>query len=373
MADEIVGIDEPAGGAVDKKIDNTALTVGANTVQRQRINVSGAAADDLAVVVDSAPGASDHGLVVREVGGAQAVVGGGVEATAQRVTIASDSTGVLSVDDAGGALTVDHATLDNAHSEDFDTGGGTDTTPAIGIALPASGGAVAGGTASNPLRVDPTGTTDQSIDDGGNSITVDSADLVTIAGAVSGTEMQADIVAALPAGTNAIGKLAANSGVDIGDVDVLSLPALAAGTNGIGKLTANSGVDIGDVDVTSVPRSIMGPAEPGTAVDSYEHVAINLTTGANQVLKASAPSKQIWVYGYGLTCGDADGQTVSLQDEDDTALTGVMEFAQYGGISVPPSGNFSMPLFKLGTDKDLEIDITGGDVDGWIVLAVLSV
>jgi hypothetical protein len=35
------------------------------------------------------------------------VVGGGVEATAQRVTIASDSTGVLSVDDNGGSLTVD--------------------------------------------------------------------------------------------------------------------------------------------------------------------------------------------------------------------------------------------------------------------------
>jgi hypothetical protein len=48
--------------------------------------------------------------------------------------------------------------------------------------------------------------------------------------AISGTEIQADVVAALPAGTNAIGKLAANSGVDIGDVDVLSsaLPSGAA-------------------------------------------------------------------------------------------------------------------------------------------------
>lgn len=36
---------------------------------------------------------------------------------------------------------------------------------------------------------------------------------------------------ALPAGTNAIGKLAANSGVDIGDVDITSI---AAGTNTIG-------------------------------------------------------------------------------------------------------------------------------------------
>lgn len=37
------------------------------------------------------------------------VVGGGAEAAAMRVTIASDSTGVLSVDDNGGALTVDNA------------------------------------------------------------------------------------------------------------------------------------------------------------------------------------------------------------------------------------------------------------------------
>lgn len=64
----------------------------------------------------------------------------------------------------------------------------------------------------------------------------------TIDNAISGTEMQVDVVAisaqsdgtyigdikfgeSLPAGSNAIGKLAANSGVDIGDVDVTSLPA----------------------------------------------------------------------------------------------------------------------------------------------------
>ena len=52
------------------------------------------------------------------------------------------------------------------------------------------------------------------IQDGGNSITIDSANLVTLAGAVAGTEMQVDVVAALPAGTNALGKLLPN------DVDV---------------------------------------------------------------------------------------------------------------------------------------------------------
>lgn len=51
--------------------------------------------------------------------------------------------------------------------------------------------------------------------------------------AISGNEMQVDVVASLPAGTNAIGKLAANSGVDIGDVDVTSI---SAGSNLIGDV-----------------------------------------------------------------------------------------------------------------------------------------
>ena len=52
-------------------------------------------------------------------------------------------------------------------------------------------------------------------------------------------------ITSIAAGTNAIGKLAANSGVDIGDVDVTSLPALTAGTNAIGKLLPP------DIDVTT--------------------------------------------------------------------------------------------------------------------------
>lgn len=63
---------------------------------------------------------------------------------------------------------------------------------------------------------------------------------------VSGTELQVDIVAALPAGTNAIGKLAANSGVDIGDVDVTSVIPGTGATN-LGKAidTATGATDTG--------------------------------------------------------------------------------------------------------------------------------
>lgn len=62
-------------------------------------------------------------------------------------------------------------------------------------------------TITNVVHIDDNAST-VSIDDGAGSITVD--------GSVS-------IGAAIPAGSNAIGKLAANSGVDIGDVDVTSI------------------------------------------------------------------------------------------------------------------------------------------------------
>lgn len=64
--------------------------------------------------------------------------------------------------------------------------------------------------------------------------------------AISGSEMQVDVVAALPAGTNAIGKLAANSGVDIGDVDVTSVIPGTGATN-LGKAidTATGATDTG--------------------------------------------------------------------------------------------------------------------------------
>lgn len=58
-------------------------------------------------------------------------------------------------------------------------------------------------------------------------------------------------------------------GVDAsGNATVKVNAALPAGTNAIGKLAANSGVDIGDVDVTSVPASLgtaTGAAVPANA------------------------------------------------------------------------------------------------------------
>lgn len=80
--------------------------------------------------------------------------------------------------------------------------------------------------------------------------------------------LKISLLTALPAGTAAIGKLAANSGVDIGDVDVTSI---AAGTN-----------KIGDVDIA--PRTTGGWSVMN-ATSGDNHTALTATA---QVIKASA-------------------------------------------------------------------------------------
>jgi hypothetical protein len=68
-----------------------------------------------------------------------------------------------------------------------------------------------------------------------------------------------------------IGDPATNAGVAPVDVTnglaVQVIPALPAGTNAIGKLAANSGVDIGDVDVTTIVPGT-GATNLGKAIDA---------------------------------------------------------------------------------------------------------
>jgi hypothetical protein len=206
----------------------------------------------------------------------------------------------------------------------------------------------------------------------------------------------------LGAGAAVIGKLAANDGVDIGDVTVNNTAAirvdatqdgdvpmtlqgeavvlgagmaeigkLGAGTAAIGKLAANSGVDIGDVDVTSLPTAIQGPGNP--TIDSYNTAAINAAAAADQELVADpGVGKAIWVYGV-FMMADTGAGTVTFQDSDDTALSGVMAVSDEGGWVLPISGNFAMPWLKCTTNKALEIDCATSTIDGIICYAIVTV
>lgn len=119
-------------------------------------------------------------------------------------------------------------------------------------------------------------------------------------------------------------------------------------------------------------KAIDGPGSP--KVDSYASAVVNLAAStANQALVAApGASKQIWVYGLFMQADTAAG-TVTLQDEDDTALSGTMAVSDERGWVLPLSGNFAMPWIKVATNKALEADTGACTVDGILTYAIVSV
>lgn len=109
----------------------------------------------------------------------------------------------------------------------------------------------------------------------GGNLAAAATSLAALDNAVSGNELQVDVVGALPAGTNAIGKLAANSGVDIGDVDVLSVVPGTGATN-LGK-AEDAAHTTGDVGVMALAVRAAAPTErsAGPTDGDYEPLAVN--------------------------------------------------------------------------------------------------
>jgi hypothetical protein len=101
-------------------------------------------------------------------------------------------------------------------------------------------------------------------------------------------------------------------------------------------------------------------------------VNLAASTADQEVVAAPGANKQIWVYGLSVVADVAAG-TISIQDEDDTALSGIMAMPDEGRFVMPPSGNFSMPWIKVATNKALEIDTGACTVDGVITYAIVSV
>jgi len=280
------------------------------------------------------------------------VVGGGAEATALRVTIANDSTGLVSVDDNASSLTVD--TTGTAGLEVVQTV----AADLLCTATLADGDSAHLGLIADPVSILGTATYAETTSKGMLIGVVRNDTLATLVDTDNEiTSLQVNATGALyvvASGTSTVdGTVTAN----LGAVDNAVLDNIALYTGG------------SETALEKIDGAIVGPGEP--TIDSYTHLAINLGVVTDSVLVSSAANKQVWVYGISFVCSVAG--TVSFQDEDNTAITGVMPFAANSGLSHPTSGNFAMPIWKLGTDKDLEVDTVTCSIDGWLDYAIVSV
>lgn len=194
--------------------------------------------------------------------------------------------------------------------------------PALGTAGTPSADvlSVQGVASMTPVKVD------------GSGVTQPVSGTVTASGPLTDTQLRASAVPvslatlpALVAGTAAIGKLAANSGVDIGDVDVTSLPSLPAGTN-----------NIGDVDVLTLPA---------------------IPAGSNTIGKVDQGAG-------GASAWKVDGSAVVQP----VAVIGSVTAAGSVGLQKPaPSTSYSKQMYAAQTTTVRTVKGTGGVLGGWMV------
>lgn len=273
-----------------------------------------------------------------------------------QVDIAAASTDIT-VQDGGGSLTVDNngtfAVQENGAAltalQLID-----DTVATTASAIPTKGIAISGtdGTNARVIKTDTSG-----------ELQVDVLTMPTTT--VTATNLSTNI-AQMNGVTVTMGNGVSGTGVQRVTLasDSTGQVALAAGTNGIGKLTANSGVDIGDVTLTAGTAAVGSILPPDTDVTAHTNYARKYYTNAGAVTDGiiwSPAAGKRWhiVTMYIQTSAAA---TITLEDDkaggDDPVWKG--EIAANSGVTLSFTEHYPM---ASGEDAaDLIITTSAGNV-----------
>jgi hypothetical protein len=252
-------------------------------------------------------------------------IGAGTEAAALRVTVANNSTGVVTVDDGGGSFTVDNA--------------GT-------FAVQVDGGALTAlQLIDNPVAVLGTATYTEATTSGFIVGAVRNDTLATLADTDNEiAPFQVDANGALY--VQPVGNVA-HSGADAGN-------PLKIGGRAQDIIGAEP-EEVSDNDRVDALFDMNGRIGV-TAGSDYKYAAINdNTSGNNTIVAAGGAGKRIAVWAYQLV---SDG-TVDCRWEDGaggTAFSGQMPFLVNGGISAPAGG--LVPHFVGSANTLLNLELT---------------
>ena len=156
--------------------------------------------------------------------------------------------------------------------------------------------------------------------------------------AIDGSQMQVDVVAIS----------AQSDGTYIGDIKFGE--SLPAGSNAIGKLAANSGVDIGDVDVTSLPASTNTIEVVGDAAEDAAVAGNPLLAGG----RYDATQRTLDDGDAGALAIDPSG---ALYTREYTGQDGAVYTTASSDAIKPPTGKAFVAVQML---EDTTFDSTGG-------------
>jgi hypothetical protein len=210
-------------------------------------------------------------------------------------------------------------------------------------------------------------------DDGANlqNILVDSSgrlQVEVVQGQYDGVQYQDGAAVASPFGTVALGHDGSNVfpvTVDAsGHIQVDVVGALPSGSAAIGKLAANSGVDIGDVTLTAGSAKI-GAVDVGKCSTTQAQIVVNISTATTTVLKAASAGHTYTIMSIVLTVAAANNLTWKSAT---TAISGPMDFGETG----EPHG-MTVNLWPCGlgcvTGEALQLTTTTtGQVSGFITI-----
>jgi hypothetical protein len=316
------------------------------------------------------------------------VVGGGVEAAALRVTIASDSTGVvsvddngstLSIDDGGGAITVDGTVTVTATDLDIRNLTNTDVVTAelsavdnaVLDAIAASLDLLDNAVSGTELQVDVLTMPTVTVQDGGSSISIDdNGGSITVDGSVTVSATNLD-VRDLTAASDSV----AVHG-DVGVLDQLDLtnsnPAVVAIVDANGDQITSFG---GGTQYTEDAAAAADPVGTAQILVRADTPATVTSTDGDNVAQRGTNYGAAYVQVVSSTGSFVDtfgGGTQYTEADTDASITGTaMMMEGAANALVPAQGTVADGLLvNLGANNDVTVTGTVTVQDGGNVISI---